>query len=1009
MSVLVCGPAVAALGDEAITFNRDIRPILSDTCFKCHGFDRNARQADLRLDIREDALAARGDTTPIVPGDPGRSEVVRRITTTNLDERMPPADSNRSLTPEQIELIRRWIAQGAEYQSHWSLVAPVSSPLPAVVDDLWVRNPIDRFVLARLASVGLAPSPEAGKSTLIRRATLDLTGLPPTPSEVDAFLADDSPEAYERVVERLLASPRYGERMVLEWLDAARYADSNGYQSDGTRTLWPWRDGVIRRLNENQPFDQFTVEQLAGDLLPNSTVDQRVATGFNRNHPLNGEGGRIAEESRNDYVMDRVETTSTVWLGLTLGCCRCHDHKYDPFTQRDYYRLFAYFNNVNETGAVDRGGNAAPVVQVITPERERVLAELRSGVAAAEGNLNAALVEIDAAQAEWERQPTSSVRWTMIDVSSAASKQGATLAKLDDQSLLAGGGNPDTDVYEVLARTDVAGIQGLRLEAIGDDSLPAGGPGRADNGNFVLTAIEGQAVSLTDRNMVRRLAFSTANADFAQKGWDVAGAIDTDSNTGWAVLGAANKAPRIAVFTLTEPLAWAGGAELQLRLRFESVHRQHMLGRFRLSFTTDERPTTGVVPAGVASALATPEAARNDEQKQELRGYFRRQVSPRFGELDGALAAERKRLADFEASIPQSMSMDELPQPRESFILMRGIYDKHGERVEPGVPASLPPPAPGAPSNRLGLARWLVDRANPLTARVTVNRYWQMVFGTGLVKTSEDFGTQGEPPSHPELLDWLAVRFVESGWNVKAMHRLIVTSATYRQSSFAAPELLERDPANRLLARGPRHRLSAFALRDQALAVSGLLADRFGGPPVRPYQPAGVWEDATLGKIRYEQDHGDNLYRRSLYTFWRRTVGPTMFFDVSPRNVCTVRLPRTNTPLQALIVMNDVTYVEAARVLAQRLLSETSLTPDERIARAFLLATARRPKSEEQIVLSRALDQFRRRYQADREVAQKLACAGETPRDANLDVAELAAYTAVVSLILNLDETMTKE
>jgi len=771
--VMACGSAVTALGDEAITFNRDIRPIFSDTCFKCHGFDRNARQADLRLDIREDALAVRGDVTPIVPGDPGHSDVVRRITATNLDERMPPADSNRSLTPEQIELIRTWIAQGAEYQPHWSLVAPVSPAPPVVDDQRWVRNPIDRFVLARQAKAGMSPSPEAGKSTLIRRATLDLTGLPPTPSEVTAFLADDSPEAYERAVERLLASPRYGERMVLEWLDAGRYADSNGYQSDGTRTLWPWRDWAIRRLNENQPFDQFTVEQLAGDLLPNSTIDQRVATGFNRNHPLNGEGGRIAEESRNDYVMDRVETTSTVWLGLTLGCCRCHDHKYDPFTQRDYYRLFAYFNNVNETGAVDRGGNAAPVVQLITPEHETALAELRSGVAAAEGRLNAALEGIDAARAE--------------------------------------------------------------------------------------------------------------------------------------------------------------------------------------------------------------------------------------------LAAERKKLADFEAGIPQSMVMEELPQPRESFILVRGIYDKHGERVEPGVPASLPPPAPDAPSNRLGLARWLVDRANPLTARVTVNRYWQMFFGTGLVRTPEDFGTQGEPPSHPELLDWLAVRFVESGWNVKAMHRLIVTSATYRQSSFAAPELLERDPANRLLARGPRHRLSAFALRDQALAVSGLLVDRLGGPPVRPYQPAGVWEDATLGKIRYEQDHGDNLYRRSLYTFWRRTVGPTMFFDVSPRNVCTVRLPRTNTPLQALILMNDLTYIEAARALAQRLLSETSLTPDERIARAFLLATARQPRSEEQIVLTRALDQFRRRYQADREAAQKLAGAGEAPRDANLDVAELAALTAVTSLILNLDEVMTKE
>lgn len=807
--LLVCGTPSRAAGAVAasVEFNRDIRPILADACFHCHGPDKTKRKAKLRLDTEEGAFAElRDGGKTIVPGKPAQSELFQRITIKDDAQRMPPASSNRHLNDRQIELVRRWIEQGAKWQNHWSLMPPGRPDLPGVKNVRWGRNPIDVFILARLEREGMAPSPEADKTTLIRRVTLDLTGLPPTLTEVDAFLADSSPNAYEKVVDRLLQSPRFGERMVLEWLDAARYADSNGYQQDRTRTLWPWRDWVINALNQNLPFDQFTIEQLAGDLLPHATLNQKIATGFHRNHMLNGEGGRIAEESRVDYVVDRVDTTATVWLGLTLGCARCHDHKYDPFSQKDYYQLFAYFNNIAETGSVDRGGNAAPILSLPTPEQSRRLAQLSQ-----------AIQELE--------------------------KQKATIEK----------------------------------------SLPT-------------------------------------------------------------------------------PAEW---------------QRQVCAQLIRL-------------PVPLVAILSLPDRIL----KQQT--------------VTKELADARKALDDFNKTIPQTMVMEERPQSRETFVLIRGAYDKPGEKVGVGVPASLSSLPSGAPSNRLGFARWLVDPANPLTARVIVNRYWQLFFGTGLVKTLEDFGTQGELPSHPDLLDWLATEFIRTGWNVKAMHKLIVTSATYRQSSRWTPELRERDPDNRLLARSSRQRLPAFVIRDQALELSGLLVEKLGGPPVKPYQPAGIWEEMTFGKVIYQQDKGPSLYRRSLYTFWRRTVGPTTMFDTSARQVCTVRQARTNTPLQSLILMNDVTFVEAARVLAERLLAQAG-TPEERMTMAFRLATARQPTDAERQVLGQALQRLRTQYQGDREAALKLVSVGEKPRSANLDIGELAAYTGLMSIILNLDEVISKE
>ncbi len=836
---IVCLPHSAIAEDVKVKFSRDVRPILGAKCLKCHGPDEAERQGGMRFDLRESAIG-KGDSDQfaIVPGKPDESELIRRITSTDPSEVMPPPDEKKPLTPEQIATLKQWIEQGAEYESHWAFKAPVKPEVPTLQEPeagapesdkqtagSRIQNEIDAFIVDRLRREKLTLSPEAEKTTLLRRVTLDLTGLPPTLEEIDAFLADNSNEAYEKVVDRLLASPRYGERMVLEWLDAARYADTNGYQGDNTRTMWPWRDWVTRAMNDNLPFDQFTIEQLAGDLLLDATLDQHLATGFNRNHPLNGEGGRIPEESRNDYVMDRVETLGTVWLGLTVGCCRCHDHKYDPLSQREYYQLFSFFNNISEVGGVDAGGNAKPVMRLDTPEVKQRLTELRNDLDEAQKRLDLVLSQMDAGQSEWE---------------------------------------------ESLSKEDIEDL-----------------------------------------------------------------------------------------------------------------------------------------PRRVRRALANSGDQRTKADRETIQDFYREELADDRALYQTAKRA-REALKDYEDHIPETMVMEELPKPRDAWILIRGIYDKHGDQVQAGVPSILPSLPAEVAKNRLALARWLVDPKHPLTARVVVNRYWQMFFGTGLVKTAEDFGVQGELPSHPELLDWLATRFIESGWDVKKMHRLMVTSAAYRQSSKSTPKLTERDPENRLLARGPRFRLSAYALRDQALSVSGLLVEKLGGPPVKPYMPGGVWEDASLGKISYERDKGEGLYRRSLYTFWRRIASPTMFFDASSRQICAVRLPRTNTPLQALLLMNDVQHVEAARNLAVKVFAQADNARD-RLALAFRLCTARQPNDEENTMLLAALEDFQKHFQNDKQAAEKLIGQGDSPSPKDMEPTELAAYTLASGLILNLDETLTKE
>ena len=1007
---------VSPIHGEEIDFNRDIRPILSDKCVFCHGPDKEQRQADLRLDTQEGALADLGGYAAIKPGDPAASELIKRIQSTDEYEQMPPPDSKRSLSAEEKQMLIDWIKQGAQFQEHWSLVKPGRPELPKVTDPNWPQNGVDHFILKRLEEQEMLPSSRAEKETLIRRVTLDLTGLPPTLEEVDAFLKDDSPNAYEKVVDRLLKSPRYGEHMAAIWLDVARYSDSNGYQQERTRTMWPWRDWVIRAFNENMPFDQFTIEQLAGDLLENPTRDQLIATGFNRNHMLNGEGGRIAEESRVNYVIDRVNTTSTTWLGLTMACCQCHDHKYDPISQVEFYQFYDYFNHVDETGRVDAGGNAKPILDLPTEKQLQRETDLRTEIAGLQSERKK-LVSAEKISA-WEetlRQKISSgesrQQWKSLIPQKFVSRNGQSHEVKPGGSIFLSGKNPDKDIYEIVYPLTETTLSGLRLDALHHESFTNGGLARSDSGNFVLTDIS-LVISAPDGTEVTP-EIASAQAEFEQGSLTIEKAYDGNSNTGWAVLNPGNmKIDRSAMFLLDAPIAVAESSTLTVTLKFESPHKFHQMNWFRLSATSDTKPTLdgkNEIPAEVLAALKLEPQNRSAELKAALNKFYTETASE-VVQLDQQIEKTKTALTNHIKGYLETMVMRELPKPRETYRLQRGAWDNPDKSLEltAGVPAVLPALPETAPPNRLTLARWLVDRENPLTARVTVNRFWQQFFGTGLVKTTEDFGTQGALPSHPELLDWLAVEFVDSGWNVKHMIKLIVTSATYQQSSRVTPEQHERDPYNRLLARGPRYRLSSLALRDQALFLSGLLHEEVGGKPVKPYQPEGVWLEMTLGKIKYEQDHGEDLYRRSIYIFWRRSVGPTMLFDSSARQVCTVKQSRTNTPLHALTMMNETAYLEAARKMAERIMKEGGAEDLSRLNYAFRLATSRQPSDKEQQALLKTLKTVREKMVAEEQAVNDLLSIGESAVDETFERKELATYTAVMNMILNLDEVLTR-
>jgi hypothetical protein len=1032
-AVLLLGAGLAARGAEPpVEFSRQVRPILANNCFKCHGPDAAERKGGFRLDQRESAIGeAESGEHAIVPGKPEASELIQRISSADADVRMPPSETKKSLTEAEKTLLSRWISEGANYQSHWAFTAPVSPPLPDVKLADWPRGEMDRFILARLERQGLTPSTEASRTTLVRRLSLDLTGFPPTIGEVEEFLADQRPDAVERLVDRLMASPHFGERLAVEWLDAARFADTHGYHIDSGRDMTQWRECVIDSFNKNVPFDRFTIEQLAGDLMP-STGDadrdlvQKLASGFNRNHMINFEGGAIPQEYLTAYIIDRVNTTGTVFLGLTVACTQCHDHKYDPLTQREFYQLYAFFNNVPEAGLDGNKGNAMPFIRVPTREQEREHTEVAAKIKTAEAAIDAAEPEFAAAQVKWEETALAKrdQQWKPLVLESVVSKGGAALKQEDDKSVLASGENPATDSYELTAG-GLEFVTGIRLEALPHDSLNAKGPGRSVNGNIVLTDV--RLMLATPEGETRQpLKLKAASADFSQKDFPVANAIDDSPESGWAIHPEVGK-PHSAVFELEKRLELSAGQKLLVELSFQSKFGQHQLGRFRLSATYATNPhAASSLPEAIAAALAVSVGDRTAEQKAEIQKYYREQVSTQARGLAAELTALKMRQEAIDKKTPTSMVMAESEKPRETFILVRGAYDKPGEKVTPDVPSFLPPLAAGAPRNRLGLANWLVSAEHPLMARVTVNRYWQMFFGTGLVKTAEDFGTQGELPSHPELLDWLAVDFrgqrtgdrgQGTGWDVKRLVRQIVTSATYRQSAAVTQELVGKDPENRLLARGPRFRLQAEFIRDQALFVSGLYDGRIGGASVSPYQPAGLWEElmsrqdgANWTAQTYAQSHGIDLYRRTMYTFWKRTCPPPTLatFDAPDRETCTVRRSRTNTPLQALVLLNDPTYIEASRKFAERILREGGETLDSRLTFAFQSVTARQPNSAEIAVLRTVYEKQLARFRNVPDAAASLLKIGESPADPQFDAAELAAWAIVASVILNTDEAVTK-
>jgi hypothetical protein len=961
----ILGVAITfAASGQTIEFNRDIRPILSDRCFACHGPDASHRQAGIRFDIPN--------------AGPATAKILRRITATD-SARMPPESSGKAkLNAHEIELIRNWIAQGQPWQPFWSFIPPQRPAVP------FGANPIDYFIQARLQREGLHFSPEADKRILIRRVSLDLTGLPPTSAEVTEFVGDNSANAYEKVVDRLLASPRYGERMAFRWMEAARYGDSNGYQTDGPREMWRWRDWVIDAFNRNMPYDQFTVEQLAGDLLPNPTLEQRIATGFNRNHRTTGEGGIIPEEYRVEYVADRAQTTATVWMGLTVGCARCHDHKYDPISQKDFYRLFAYFNQIpDEKGFTWNYGPEEPFVKAPVPAQSSTLALIDAKVADAQRAWDALQPQRESAQKQWESSHDPS-NWTPTE---GMVFRSAETALYDGKQFLETNGDAAQFNYlqpfTFSARIRPETPDGAILTRL-DDYIESQGHG--------LYLIKGKVrLHLTQRFTDLGLRVET---------------VDPVKLNEWQHVLVTYDGKRLArgvkIFVNGEPRP----VKILFDQNTEPFSKKNT--PIRVGAGGGLRFNGGIGDARIYNRAVTPEEAAaiaGVEQARLSLEFLETGAPENIREARRRLRSLRTARDKFYESIPTVMVMADGAN-RDTYLLKRGAYDAPGEKVTPAVPDILG----AAPKDRLELARWLTDRKNPLTARVTVNRFWQSFFGFGIVKTVDDFGSQGEWPVHPELLDWLAVEFMESGWNVKALQKQIVMSATYRQSSVATPALLEKDPDNRLLARGPRLRLGPEAIRDQALFVSGLLTDKQGGPSVKPYQPAGLWQELS-GNNGYVQSKGADLYRRSLYTYWKRTIPhPYMMnFDSPNREQCAVFENRTNSPLQALDLMNEVTFTEASRRLAERMMTEGGSTPQARLDYGFTLAIARKPVARQQAILLQTLRQLQANYRADPKAAADYTREGDSPVNASLDPSDLAAYTGIASLILNLDETITKE
>jgi mono/diheme cytochrome c family protein len=1003
---LVAWPLLASSARAApVDFNRQIRPILSANCFACHGPDTAERKADLRLDTKEGAFADLGDHFALVAGKPDESELVRRISSADLDQAMPPADSGKKLTPEQIELVRRWVAEGARWQEHWAYARPVRPAVPASSAAPSVTNPIDLFIRAKLADAGLSPAPEADRVTLVRRLSFDLTGLPPSAEHVDAFVGDPTPQAYENLVDRLLASPHYGERMAIYWLDVVRFADTNGYHGDNHRDIAMYRDYVIQAFNQNKPFNRFTVEQLAGDLLPDASRETKIASGYNHLLMTTREGGAQAKEYLAKYAADRVRNVSVAWLGATVGCSECHDHKFDPFLTKDFYSLAAFFADIKEVAV-------GVQEQVMLPDEgeSQKLAQLEGRIAAIRPVLDTSTPELESAQAAWEQDVLSRLpEWKPLKPTGAIAASGATMSIAEDGSVLVGGEGAASDIYTVVAPVDLSGISALRLEALAHDSLPGKGPGRAPKGNFVLSEIRCTIGPKADPAAARPLTLKGASADFAQEKMPATAAIDNNPKTGWAIAPQVGQ-EHLAVFEVQDaPTAAESVLTFEL-LQSDGGFRN--LGRFRLSATSSPQPVKADpgAPKNILEILAVAEPARSAEQKKTLAAHYR-SIAPVLEPARKQLAEAEQAKAEFVKTIPTtlvSMSVE----PRAMRILPRGNWlSEAGDVVTPAVPAFLPPLGVNdRRATRLDLARWMTSPDQPLVARVFVNRLWKLAFGQGIVKTLDDFGSQGAAPTHPELLDWLAIEFVESGWDVKHLVKLLVMSATYRQSSAAGEPLRQVDPYNRWLAHQSRFRLDAEMVRDNALAISGLLSPVIGGPSVKPYQPRGYWAHLNFPVREYENDHGESQFRRGLYTYWaRQYLHPSLLaFDAPTREECTVERPRSNTPLQALVLLNDPTYVEAARVFAGRIMANGGADTPSRLRWAYRQALSREPTPQEVGLLSDLLDKHRTEYAADRSAAEQLLGIGETPNPKGLDHAELAAWTSVVRVLLNLHETITR-
>ena len=1052
------GPSANSAADRAkVDFNRDIRPIFSEHCYACHGPDENKRKAGLRLDLPEAAFKElKSGNHALVAGDLTNSTLVVRIASADPEEVMPPPKHNKPLKPEQIALLKQWVKEGAPWKKHWSFIPPERPALPSVRDRKWPRNEIDYFTLARLEKEKLQPNPEADKAILIRRATLDLTGLPPTIAEVDAFLADKSRDAYEKLVDRLLASPHYGERMAQNWMDLARFADTSGYHFDGVRFMWLWRDWVIKAFNDNQPFDDFTVAQLAGDLLPDPTQSQRVATGFVRNNMTNDEGGADPDEYLNKYVADRVTTVGAVWLGLTVGCTECHDHKYDPLTTKEFYRMYAFFHNVPEKG-LDRirTDNPPPRLPVPTSEQALKFVEADFRLKDAEKTLLDRSNELGETQEKWERE-------TNAKLPPKPNEEGLVAALRFDDSLAIASASASVAAEGKIVDAEKPEFADGRL----GKALKLDGKAHADFGSLVSfertnafsygawVKVEGDGAVLS--KMEKGPGYRGFDLFFADEHFQVHLANAWPDNA--LKVRTKDKFPKsqwLHVLATYDGSGKAVGVKLYVngRLRDVEIEKDKLADSIANSETlrigarngealfkgqVDEvrfyQRTLTVEDArsltldGYLPIIAKSRGNRTEDERSELQRFYKENYAVDYLRSDVALADARKRKEEFYTKIPTTLVMEEMNPPRDTFVFVRGDFRTKGEKVTPGTPAILPP-LPAGPANRLALARWLVAKENPLMARVTVNRYWSVFFGTGLVKTINDFGSQGEWPSHPELLDWLAVQFRDGSgdpksevrgqrsetrpppssraWDVKGLVRLILTSATYRQSAAVTPEKLERDPYNRLFTRGPRVRLDAEFVRDNALAVAGLLNDQIGGPSVKPYQPPGIW-DGTDSK--FEQDHGAALYRRGLYVFWRRSAHYPSFatFDAPNREVCTFLRQRTQTPLQSLVLMNDPAFVEAARGLAERVLREAPNNVDQRLVRAFRHTLGRAPQPDEVGVLQKTYAQQLENFRQDSDAAKALLNIGESPLPEKADPAELAALTAVANVLLNLNETITK-